>query len=242
MAKHGILRNGTRALALKGVPRLVSLVTGIERSAINKPILHGWLELEGPDPEVWDGPIFIHVPKAAGSSVLRTGVKYTLGHKPVRYYLRHKPADRAMPATFAIARDPMDRFVSAFYYLKGGGSTGQDRRWSQRNIAPDMTHNDFAEHLESHPRLLRQMHFRPQAYMLKDDSGKIAVDRILKFEMLDTDWPPFARAHGLVEDLPRVNVGSRGSRVRPETSDRTKEIIARLYAEDFTILGYAPPA
>jgi hypothetical protein len=199
-----IFRKGAMRYAAPAIAR----VRGEEPEAMRLRMLFALLDIEGPDPAVWDGPICIHVPKAAGSSILSTGAHWTPGHKPLSFYLHHRPRGRAMPFTFAVVRHPMSRYVSAFLFLQGGGRNALDAEWARRNIPEGMDHNAFAAHLAERPELLRQMHLKPQAGMLKGTDGEIGVDRILRFERLAQDWPAFAVEHGLSPDLPRKNVAA----------------------------------
>lgn len=57
---------------------------------------------------------------------------------------------------------------------------------------------------------------------------------IMRQETLDEDWQ---RVIGFCA-LPRENVAAKGPPLR--LSDEAKEVIARKYAEDFRLLGYAP--
>ena len=236
-----LVRNGARLVRKVSVRYLAPVVAwmrGVDVVVVRRDILHAMLELEGPDQSVWKGPIFIHVPKAAGSSILSTGVKWTRGHKPLSFYLRHRPKGTAMPATFAVVRHPVDRYISAFYFLRGGGMNPHDAYWAARHIPPDMDHNTFAERLLERPEYLRQLHLQPQFPMLTDERGDIGVDRILRFETLDADWRIFAEEHGLVSELPEKNRGTQRQTARRPTTARCMEILRQVYGEDFTRLGY----
>jgi hypothetical protein len=231
-----IFRKGAMRYAAPAIAR----VRGEEPEAMRLRMLFALLDIEGPDPAVWDGPICIHVPKAAGSSILSTGAHWTPGHKPLSFYLHHRPRGRAMPFTFAVVRHPMSRYVSAFLFLQGGGRNALDAEWARRNIPEGMDHNAFAAHLAERPELLRQMHLKPQAGMLKGTDGEIGVDRILRFERLAQDWPAFAVEHGLSPDLPRKNVAAAPGAPPPATTEACRTLIASIYREDFALLGYDP--
>jgi hypothetical protein len=209
-------------------------------SALRRSVELWQIDYDGPDPEVWHGPLFVHVPKAAGSSILGSGVTNTLGHKTLLFYCGHLPAGVEMPFSFAVVRAPLARFISAFYYLQSGGSNSMDAMWAKRNIPRGMDHNAFAEHMEQHSNVMRWMHFRPQSDFVCLDDGAIGVDRILKLETIQTEWREFALAHGLNPQLSHANAALESSGTRPETNQRCREIIARIYARDFAVLNYPP--
>lgn len=224
-----------RRVVLKWMPILLAKFLRMDPDAIRRPLLHKIIWFQGPDPLVWKGPIFIHVPKAAGTSILSTGVQWSRGHQPFRFYERHRPATIPMPFTFAVVRNPLDRYISAFYYLQGGGITGQDRLWSERNIPAGGDHNSFIDLLSNQPRLLKQMHFRPQITMLLNKRGEVGPDRILRWERLAEDWPEFAEQHGLRRELKWSNAGKRE---RPETTERCRNLVKKVYERDFREFGY----
>lgn len=211
---------------------------GVHVGVVKRNIVHSMLDIEGPSSDVWDGPIFIHIPKAAGSSILETGVKWTRGHKSLSFYLRHCPSGTPMPLTFTVVRHPVDRFMSAFYYLSKGGINPHDDDWADRHLMGMSDHNIFAEHLAQRPELLKQMHLQPQLPMITNESGEVAVDTVLRFETLAQDWPGFAKANALIADLPHTNALSKGDKTRPASSARCISILRELYAGDFNVLGY----
>lgn len=194
------------------------------------------LNLRGPAPEIWSKPVFIHIPKAAGSSVLAAGAAYTKWHQPYSYYEGFFRADRRITLSFAVVRHPYDRFLSAFAYLRGGGMNGYDRWWAQRHMPEGIDANAFARRLPEAPSLLAGMHFKPQMHFLRARDGSVGVDRILYFERLAQDWPDFARSAGLAPELPHVNRSLRPDRV---LSAEAMAALDRAYAEDFAGLGYA---
>ena len=65
--------------------------------------------------------IFVHIPKNAGSSIFKAlynqNNNIITDHKPHSFYLMHKQINHPLPS-FAITRNPWDRFVSTFYYFK----------------------------------------------------------------------------------------------------------------------------
>lgn len=196
-------------------------------------------EIRRLDDDFWRRPIFIHIPKTAGSAVLRLpgDISCVFGHRPYRYYERRKPSSVPMPVTFTVVRHPYARLLSAYYYLKGGGNNGLDSVWARRHLHDFGDVNDFV--LRGLPRssIRRFLHFRPQWWYLVDASGRPAVKHVLYHERLSEEWPAFAEASGLPASLPRVNVSGGGSRVA-ELTDSSKRTIAALYRRDFEELGY----
>lgn len=210
-------------------------------SAMQKNIWLSFIQYEPLRADLWDGPLFVHIPKAAGNSVLKTGVKSVGGHHGIEFYRRRLPKDRTMPYAFTVVREPMARFVSAFYFLKAGGIDAPDKVFARRHITSNMDHNAFAEKVQETPDLLNHMHFRPQYLYLGDGQHDILVDHVLRFESLSKDWPAFAAKLGLSPKLEHVNRTAYRKLKRSQTTERCRAIIRELYARDYELLGYPLP-
>ena len=67
--------------------------------------------------------IFVHVPRVAGTSIAQTlyGQRCTR-HYSIRYYKTVAPEFWAAADSFAVLRDPFDRFASAYAFVRSGGT------------------------------------------------------------------------------------------------------------------------
>ena len=195
-------------------------------------------DIFGPSHLVWNKPVvFIHIPKAAGSSIASLGVGYTFGHKTYAYYDKWRPRDRIMPITFAVVRNPLDRFVSAFHYLAQGRGNGIDRAWALKNNLIGRPIDDFAINDLPQDRILRWMHFKPQVDFTAGPRSIVAVDHVLRFETIERDWAALATRYDLPTCLPQKNssVGNKACRLGEEAA----AVVRRVYAEDFSVFGYS---
>jgi hypothetical protein len=190
----------------------------------------------GPHKEIWNEKlIFIHIPKAAGSSIGELGVGKTDGHFPFSFYERWLPRGRKMPFTFSVTRNPYERFISGYNYLSNSTKYAIDIEWAKRNLGEFSDVNDFAVRGLSQKSIIEWMHFRPQIDFVTGSSGDICVDFLFRLEDLEDKWPPFALKFGLPEALPVVNpsVGAKGG-----LSPEAVEAINKVYFDDFVRLGY----
>lgn len=129
------------------------------------------------------GLILIHIPKNAGTSVEDALFGYRVRHRTWQEIKATCPrAWRTLPK-IAILRDPVDRFLSAFDYLKTGGRNESDRRFSARMIGTQ-TADAFIDRLSTNATFrnttMRYFHFRPQVDYVCDGKA-VMVDTLIPF-------------------------------------------------------------
>lgn len=190
--------------------------------------------------------VFIHIPKCAGQSIEAAfcadlGLKwqrhrYLLGcferppgwpkdlpdrlaHLSAKEYVAHKllpePLFRAF-YTFAIIRDPVERAVSMWRFLKFEGS-----------FAAFVT--------EELPRRLESGHFFYRAqedFLVDPDTGALLVDHVVPLSDLSEHWPEIMRRAGLNAPLGHRNAAP-DARPRPEVTDVLAQRLRDLYAGDY---------
>lgn len=178
--------------------------------------------------------LFIHVPKNGGTSVKRTLYKSDPGHASLRYYQRFFPDHLARAETFAIVREPTERFLSGYDFLRNGG--GRDVRIQpgpMRRMRHVRTIDDFLDFLEAaNGNWLKVDTFaRPQSWYVTDRAGVIQVRHLWLLEEAGERLPFFLAAHG-VPGLPHAN---RTQREQRALTGGQRERLEGLYAEDFLL-------
>lgn len=210
------------------------------------------------------GFIFVHAPKTAGTSVAtsfrrfsRPGdIEISGTHYPPQSFNRngrtiilrkHSAAsqialalgseafDRALK--FSVVRNPFDRADSIFRFLK----------YSWRNWKASAAMDAFS----SLDEFIRSDFFRgdgpdrmflPQTHWLCGADGNIAVDRVARFERLDTDIASIAGELGLEMPpgpIPKHNPSRQEPRGKTGLSPEAVDIIRNRYAGDFDLFGYS---
>lgn len=196
--------------------------------------------------------LFIHVPKAAGSSVreslapyrprpiarLLSGLLPGAGRCFYRSYPPHLSAaevKQLLPPRvfegafkFAFVRNPWDRHVSLYHYLQT--AEHHPRHQVVRELA------DFSEFVHWWERHATRK--RTQLSLLTDDRGEILVDLVGRFERLDDDFATICDRVGVVASLPRVNASRRGD-YRDYYDATTRRIVGDFFAPDIERFGYA---
>ncbi len=181
--------------------------------------------------------IFIHIPKTAGQSVsISLFGEVRSGHQLWRnYYLADKNAYDSY-FKFAFVRDPISRFESAYYYLKGGGYGEADKRFGDEIIGQYRDINHFATEWLSTKNAYSWIHMIPQYEFICDNSGRFKVDYVGKFETLQEDYEVIAKQLGIEGELSEMNRTAKKSRCI--LSDKAIENIKKVYRYDYVYLGY----
>ena len=78
--------------------------------------------------------VFIHIPKAAGTSLTRTLFDSPSRHLHYTEYQRTNPRKFQQYFKFTFVRNPYDRLFSAYTFLKKGGLNELDRCWAEQNL------------------------------------------------------------------------------------------------------------
>mgnify|MGYP001157014909 CR=1 FL=1 len=186
--------------------------------------------------------IFIHIPKTAGISVSKSIYGENKGHTKLLHYQRYDEERFDRYYKFAFVRNPWDRFVSAFYYLKKGGRNQQDKSWAAKYLMNGESLNGFIERINGDKNFRRDVlihqHFEPQINYLKDKSGNLNIDFIGRFENLNDDFQKIANHLQISAKLKEININKEKDHYKTYYNDKTKEIIERLYAEDIIKLNY----
>jgi hypothetical protein len=185
--------------------------------------------------------IFIHVPKCAGMSVSVSLFGEFLGHRTLETYrLLFRPQEFESYFKFAIVRNPWDRLVSAFLFMKSGGRTAEDREWAARNLAAYTDFESFVKGWVSIKNIRRYLHFHPQVDFICSRNGKSGLNFTGRYESLEEDYALIRNRLGIKADLLKLNVNRSGSGdyMKYYTAE-TMHIVGNVYAEDVRLLGYS---
>jgi len=185
--------------------------------------------------------IFVHIPRTGGISVEKALFGEKVNHHRAVEYLYYKPLLFRRYFSFTFVRNPWDRLVSAFFFLKQGGRNQFDKSWSDLYLS-DI--NDFSQFLlklsedKSFRNIVtRWIHFQPQYMYITDKWNNIIVDFVGRFENLMDDFRIIMDRLGIITTLPHLN-RSRHENYRTYYDDDTEEIVRTLYQKDIELLGY----
>ena len=208
--------------------------------------------------------LFLWIPKSAGTSVFaafeKCGGQKLLSTEEIQKYFKHRGVVAfshihvlklvelglvskdfvAKAFKFTIVRNPFDRAVSLFEYLKSDGQRFLPKTTNFEIFCSFLELGAFEEvGLINHDGLSQ---LNPQATWLVDKSNKLIADQVYRFENLSEQWPEIWRKVGLKEPAPNLPALNRSER-RPAGdyySERTIRIVRKVYEQDFSLFGYSP--
>lgn len=186
------------------------------------------------------GVVFIHIPKAAGSSVnMSIFGNMGLGHLKARDYvnlfgfLNYKSFFK-----FTIVRNPYDRFESAYNFLVNGGMSTQDENFTKKYLKDFKDINDFVLNGFTSSKIIQEwVHFVPQ-YKYVYVNNRLYVDFIGKTENITKDFKYVSNIIGLTSDLQYINKTSNQSIKSSLLNNESKRILADFYNKDFELFEY----
>lgn len=189
------------------------------------------------------GVVFIHVPKAAGTSINLALYGEWMGHARARDIRRWAPADvKALPS-FAITRNPWDRLVSAYRFAtNGGGSGGQFEAhpWHpERFRIPEFeTFERFVTEWLVRRHIWLDPIFQPQSSWICDRGGKILVDHVGRIENLEPTLGFLRRELGRAPSVPEGNRSGERVDYRSFYTPELARLVGHVYAQDVETFEY----
>jgi hypothetical protein len=188
--------------------------------------------------------IFLHVPRAQGTSIAHALYgSHCIQHHSARYFKTIAPGLWRMAESFAVLRDPYDRFASAYSFVRSGGTTS----CRLSHVFLEQTRHirsidDYLSFIEERDIFSLDFVMRPQSWFVCDSrTGLPLVKRLFLYGRDGRALGAYLSAHG-VPELPWLN---RSFRMPGELSTKQKARVQKLYAADFELvekLSNAPTA
>lgn len=183
--------------------------------------------------------IYVHVPKNGGASIRLAlveaagGRKGRLfgGHTSILEYKTRLEFDKFEEYfKFGFFRNPMDRAMSAYLYLKKCAG-GQFKKFIPKGEVTSF--EVFCNKVLLTDRHLVLTHTRPQHMFLCDDEMNICVDFVGRFDRLQKDFHTVCDKLGVKRiSLPHRN---RSIANKPKISKSCRKIIETVYKKDFKV-------
>jgi hypothetical protein len=191
--------------------------------------------------------IFMQMPKSASSSMGSILKKYDIqiidhnirnpDYVSLSKYMESHPEKEFFAFTFV--RNPWDRVVSAFHYLKEGGNNPEDRSDYETYLEQyDEDFERFVKQAFLTKDIFEQLHFRPQYRWVTDEDNNLLVDFVGKYETLEDDFRCVCQIIGVEEESLPVMNKSNHKQYRQYYNSKTKHIIEEAYAIDIQLFNF----
>ena len=187
-----------------------------------------------------NGLFFIHIPKAAGTSVrsaIGTPFVPEYPHVKANSFRQMDPDLFDSAFSFAVIRHPLDRFLSAYSHIHILDLYNHDPILLH---APDILNwPKFMEKFESshwyRSVIFSALHFQPQWMFVCSPDGRQIVKKLFAFEDMATTMCRDVSAHlGREIELPVNNVSTREQDGYTLT-ENAKQLVLRHYAKDLAL-------
>ena len=190
------------------------------------------------------GIVFIHVPKAAGTSINEALYGRFMGHAHALDVVRWAPPYvKALPR-FSVTRNPWSRLVSAWRFARQGRGVGETYRagmWrAERYRVPEFeTFERFVKEWLA-PREITRLDgvFQPQWMFLCDRRGALLVDHVGMLEDLGPTLEFVGRMRGETLQIRRANRSGEAVDYRSLYTPELANIVGDIYRDDVRKFGY----
>lgn len=181
--------------------------------------------------------IFVHIPKTAGSSVMLSLFGEDSRHVPYFEYEDANPFKFRSYFKFAFVRNPWDRLVSSYFYLRSGGGGGQDSDFAQRHLSAFGDFESFVRGWMTEENVWSWVHFVPQHYFICDNEMRSKMDFVGRMESIESDFRRVCERLQIPATLRRTN-RSDHRHYSEYYTDELRERVAAVYAADIATFGY----
>jgi hypothetical protein len=184
--------------------------------------------------------IFIHIPKAGGTSVATKLYGKRAGHSTAAQFQGALGKDVFNSLfSFSVVRNPYDRIVSAYHFARqGGGSEGSIRHVPVYQSETFSTFERFVKEwlIHQNPHTT-ELVFRPQYLFVCDNQLNILLDWIGRIENTAEIEAIISQKTGRTISIEKRNTSKRKG-VQEYYTPELKELVYKYYQHDFELFGY----
>jgi hypothetical protein len=190
------------------------------------------------------GIVFIHIPKAAGTSINQALYGRFMGHVHASDVERWGSTQLLALPAFAVTRNPWDRLVSAYRFARRGSGIGGEiqaavSRPEQYRIPQFETFESFVRTwLAQRDVTTLDGIFQPQCLFVCDAAGKPLVDHLGRVDKLNDTYDFIRKSIGGFDPIERTNLSGEMVDYRTYYTAELAEIVGRIYEEDVALFGY----
>lgn len=184
--------------------------------------------------------IFIHVPKNAGTSIIEAmGVENIFIDGTIEEYRDHYHEYWNKYTKFAVIRDPIDRFISAYKFARmdesgwfsASGEEGLEKH-IHYELCNELDINKYVKYIYDNKKEYNRW-IIPQTFIISDKNGKMPLDYYVRYE-------------NLLKDLQKIGINSvkklNSSKIENEQliqlSKESKNMLFEIYDIDYKNFFY----
>lgn len=176
--------------------------------------------------------IFVHINKTGGTSIEKA-LNLPLQHKTAldkKKYIGPEKWDKKF--SFAFVRNPWDKVVSHYTYRLNTNQT------KIKEEAVDFHNWVKLAYLEKNKKYYdKPKMFMPQMDWISDESGKVLVNFVGRFENFESDFNEICSNLNITASLPHLKKSSR-THYKDYYNPETIEIVRELFKKDIDYFNY----
>lgn len=181
--------------------------------------------------------IHVHTNKCAGISIERAFGFEWADHRTVRQYIRmmgEEAYDKYF--SFAVVRNPWDRYFSLYWFKRQGGTWGTPEHIGKHGTGR-LNFSDWVINMQTE---IPGQGWRPQMHWIRDKTGKPRLSYIARFEKLQEEWETIGLLSGItMPKLPFLNKSDRPVSYRDHYTPKAIESVYNLCREEIEMFSYA---
>lgn len=187
--------------------------------------------------------IFVHIPKCAGLSISKTifGCRGSAHMNISLLQLAFTGAEFQSFYKFSFVRNPWDRLVSAYYFMRDRESRVSQRDFGGRSFESFPNFQSFVLDYINESDLSHHVLIKPQyKFICQNGTETPQLDFIGRYENIAEDYSQVCQRLGIPNTIRDTNRGqSRPRDYRTEYNDEMVEIVGRVYARDIRMFRYS---
>ncbi|MDF1637580.1 sulfotransferase family 2 domain-containing protein [Alcanivorax jadensis] len=235
-----LTRSERLKIAIKGYEFLSPVaIESLGLTVLGKKKFDPWLPEERRS-----GVIFSHVPKSAGTSIVKALFDSKSRHVPILRYAAYDKTLFENSFKFTVVRNPWARIFSAYNYLYGvvgKGGKYPDWRWADYYLSGTPSFESFVLKLQDisyQKKVMKYIRFRSQCDWISIPGRGLVMDYVGRFERVDEDFEEACHIGKITPHaLPHLRKGT-GSEYRNAYSSKMAGVVAELYKKDIQTFDY----
>ena len=181
--------------------------------------------------------VFIHIPKTAGTSVVCSLFGQNSRHARWTEYYESNPDKFQQYFKFCFVRNPWDRLLSAYTFLRQGGMNDTDARWAKDNLECFDSFESFVHEWLTEDSIWSWVHFVPQYHWVCDDEGHCMMDFVGRMETINSDFKIVAERLEREAVLP-VRNSTRTKHYSSYYTSEMQDLVRNIYRRDISHFNY----